>query len=330
MLHRSNRWFAITLASVISSLFLVSAGSALGAAAYPTKPVTLIVPLAAGGAPDATFRLLSSEAEKDLGKKIVVVNRPGPGGATGVAETIIAKPDGYTIGMCAVAMVTIQPLLQDLPFKGPQDLMALVQSNEAPMVLYIKADSPFKTLKEFIDEAKKRPGQVSVGIAGAPYNIPHMQLVLLEKLAGVKFNYVPYGSADHIPAVLGRTTDGAIGQVALLTQHIKAGSLRALAVFASRRAKHLEDIPIVKELGYDITDIPYEFVIAPKGIPSEAIDKLTAAYTKAAKSQAFQEYADRTGLFASYAATEELTRKLRADAERHKKIVDELGWAKKK
>ena len=330
MVHRSNRWLAITPALALSLLLLVSAGSALAAQAYPTKPVTLIVPLAAGGAPDATFRLLSSEAEKDLGRKIVVVNRPGPGGATGVAETIISKPDGYTIGMCAVAMVTIQPLLQDLPFKSPDDLIALVQTNEAPTLIYVKDDSPFKSLKDLIEEAKKRPGQISVGVAGAPYNLLHMQLVLLEKLAGVKFNFVPYGSADHIPAVLGRTVDVGIGQVALLTQHIKAGSTRTLGVFGSKRAKRLEDIPIVKELGYDITDIPYEFVMAPKGIPQEAAEKLIAAFTKAAKSQTFQDYADKTGLEISYAAAEELTRKLRADAERYKKIVDELGWAKKK
>ena len=330
MFHGSNRWLAITPALVLSWLLLVAVGSALGAPAYPAKPVNLIIPLAAGGAPDATFRLLSSEAEKDLGRKIVVINRPGPGGATGVAETIIAKPDGYTIGMCAVAMVTIQPLMQDLTFKGPDDLMALVQTNEAPTLIYVKADSAFQSLKDLVEEAKKRPGQVSVGVAGAPYNILHMQLVLLEKLGGIKFNFVPYGSADHIPAVLGRTVDVGIGQVALLTQHIKAGSTRTLGVFGGKRAKGLEDVPLVKELGYDITDIPYEFVMGPKGMPKEATDKLIAAYTKAAKSHAFQEYADRTGLAIAYADAEELTRKLQASAERYKKIVDELGWAKKK
>jgi tripartite-type tricarboxylate transporter receptor subunit TctC len=231
--------------------------------------------------------------------------------------------------MCAVAMVTIQPLLKDLPYKGPEDMLPLVQSNEAPMVLYVKADSPLKTLKDLVDEAKKRPGQVSVGIVGGNYNIPHVTLVMLEKKAGIKLNLVPYGSSDHVTAVLGGTLEASMGQVAVMTQHIKAGTVRALSVFAGRRSSRLADIPIVKELGYDITDIPYEFVFAPKGVPKEAIDKLTAVYTKAAKSQTFQDYADKTGIFASYAGPEELTKKLRADAERYKAVVQELGWKAK-
>jgi tripartite-type tricarboxylate transporter receptor subunit TctC len=313
---------------LFSFLFLAQAGI-VPAAEYPAKPVSLIVPMAAGGGPDATFRMLSSEAEKELGKKIVIVNRPGPGGAAGVSETILSKPDGYTIGMCAVAMVTIQPLLKDLPYKGPEDMLPLVQSNEAPMVLYVKADSPLKTLKDLVEEAKKRPGQISVGIVGGNYNIPHVTLVMLEKKAGIKLNLVPYGSADHVPAVLGGTIEAAMGQVAVMSQHIKAGTVRGLSVFAGRRSERLADIPIVKELGYEILDIPYEFVFAPKGIPKIAIDKLTVAYTKAAKSQTFQEYADKTGIFASYAGPEELAKKLRGDAERYRAIVQELGWKAK-
>ena len=173
MAKRFSAPLAIFLVIPFSFLVLAQASPAK-AADYPTKPVNLIVPMAAGGGPDATFRMLSSEAEKELGKKVVIINRPGPGGAAGVAETILSKPDGYTIGMCAVAMVTIQPLLKDLPYKGPEDLLPLVQSNEAPMVLYVKADSPLKTLKDLVDEAKKRPGQVSVGIVGGNYNIPHV------------------------------------------------------------------------------------------------------------------------------------------------------------
>ena len=329
MSRRSCRRLTIPLALAVSSLILLSA-AAVQAAAFPTKPVTMIIPFQAGGGPDASFRMLSSEAEKELGRKIVIVNRPGPGGAPGVAETIMSKPDGYTVGFCAVAIATIQPLLQDVPYKGPDDLMPLVQTGEAPTLVYVKADSPYKSLKDLIEDARKRPGQVSLGVTGAPYNLLHVQFVLLEKLAGVKFNFVPYGSADHLPAVLGGIVPAAIGQVALLTQHIKAGTTRALGVFGNQKAKLLPDVPLVKDLGYDITDIPYEFVIGPKGIPKEPTDTLVAAFGKAVKSQAFHEYGERTGLVVSYAGPEELTKKLRADAERHRKLVDELGWSKKK
>ena len=326
MLRASNRWLA-TAVLLLAALLVASCGQ--GAPAYPTKPVTLIIPLAAGGAPDATFRLLASEAEKELGQKIVVVNRPGPGGTVGVAETIQAKPDGYTIGMCAVAMVNIQPLMQDVPYKGPDDLEAIVQVDEAPMLLYVKADSRFKTLKEFVEEAKKQPGQLTVANAGGLYNIPHADLALFEKVAGIKVQTVPYGSGDHLPAVLGGTVDASTGQVALMTQHIKAGPIRALGVFTAERSNSLPDSPTFKEQGYDITHVPYEFVMAPKGLPKEAKDKLVAAFTKAVKSQAFREYAEKSGLVVAYLGPDELTKRLKADAVTYQKLVDEAGWKKK-
>ena len=300
------------------------------APAYPTKAINMIIPLAAGSAPDATFRALAAEAEKDLGQKIVIINRTGPGGTTGVAETIASKPDGYTIGMCAVAMVTVQPHMQDLPYKGPDDLTPIVQADEAYTCIYVKADSPFKSLKDLLDDAKKRPEQITVAVAGGPYNILHIQMVLLEKLAGVKFNLVPYDSAQHVPAVLGGTVAVGIGQVALLTQHTKAGTARSLTVFGSKRAKGMEEIALAKELGYDITDVPYEFVMGPKGLPKEAMDKLVPAFTKAVKSDAFLAYCDKSGLVHAYEPADVLEKKLKDSAARHKALIDELGWAKKK
>lgn len=300
------------------------------APAYPTKAINMIIPLAAGSAPDATFRLLASEAEKDLGQKIVIINRVGPGGTTGVAETLQSKPDGYTIGMCAVAMVTVQQHMQDVPYKGPDDLTPIVQVDEAYTVLYVKADSPFKSLKDVLDEAKKRAEKVTIAVAGGPYNILHIELVLLEKLAGVKFNLVPYDAAQHITAVLGGTVEAGIGQVALLSQHVKAGTMRGLTVFGSKRAKGMEDIAIAKELGYDITDVPYEFVMGPKGLPKEVVDKLVPAFTKAAKSQAFIDYCDKSGLVYAVEPADVLMKKLQNDDIRYKALIDELGWAKKK
>ncbi|MHB1132690.1 MAG: Bug family tripartite tricarboxylate transporter substrate binding protein [Chloroflexota bacterium] len=300
------------------------------APAYPTKTINMIIPLAAGSAPDATFRVLAQEAEKELGQKIVIINRTGPGGTTGVAETIAAKADGYTIGMCAVAMVSVQPLMQDTPYKGPDEMTPIVQVDEAYTVVYVKADSPFKTLKDLVEEAKKRPEKVTVAVSGGPYNILHIEMALLEKLAGVKFNLVPYDSAQHVPAVLGGTVEVGIGQVALLTQHTKAGTLRALTVFGSKRAKGMEDVSLAKEQGYDITDVPYEFVMGPKGLPKEVVDKLVPAFTKAAKSDVFVAYCEKSGLVHAYEPADVLAKKLQNSAATHKALIDELGWAKKK
>ncbi|MCL5109777.1 MAG: tripartite tricarboxylate transporter substrate binding protein [Chloroflexi bacterium] len=303
---------------------------ASSAPAFPTKPINLIVPLAAGGAPDATFRFLADQMEKDLGQKVVVVNRPGPGGTVGVAETMQAKPDGYTVGMCAVAMLTVQPLLQDVPYKGPDDGAVLGQAEFAPMVLYVNAKGQYKTLQELLDAAQKNPGKVTLASGGGLYNIPHVEMALLEQLAGVKFNIVPYGSNDHVPAVLGGTIDGAVGQVALLTQHIQAGNARGLVVFGPGRASGLPDIATAKEQNYNITDIPYEFLLAPKGLPKEISDRLAASFKKGVDSTAFKDYCDKTGLIRQYETPDALMKKLKDDAVRHKKIVDDLGWAAKK
>lgn len=326
MLRSFRRW-PVTFALLLV-LSLATWGCAAGGPAYPTKPVTLIIPFEAGGGPDGTFRMLAQEAEKELGQKIVVVNRTGGTGSVGVAEVIQSKPDGYTVGMCAVAVANIQPLLRDVPYKGPDDMLPLVQATEAPMLLYVKADSPFKTLKDLVDEAKKRPGKVTVSIAGGLYNLPHADVVLFERAAGIKLTAVPYGSAEHLPAVLGGTVEASTGQVAMMTQHIKAGTVRSLGVFSEARAKTLPDVPTFKEQGYDVSLTPYEFVIAPKGLPDAVKDKLVAAFTKAVKSQAFQEYAEKSGIVLAYLGPDDLAKRLKGDAEKYRELVQSAGWKK--
>ncbi|MHB1133090.1 MAG: Bug family tripartite tricarboxylate transporter substrate binding protein [Chloroflexota bacterium] len=325
MFGLSRRLPVFLIVLVVLSLL---ASCAPAAPAYPTKTINMIIPLAAGGGPDATFRVLASEAEKHLGQKIAIINRAGPGGTVGVGELVQAAPDGYTIGMAAVAMLNIQPYLQDVPFKGPEDVMPIVQADEAPMVLYVKADSPHKTLKDFVDAAKKDPGKITVGNVGGSYNIPHVDLVLFEKLAGVKLNIVPYGTADHTPAVLGGTIVASTGQVAAMTQFVKAGQVRALGVFLPQRSPALPDVPTFKEQGYDVVEAPYEFVIAPKGISKEVKDKLVDAFAKAAQSQAFKEYGAKSGVVVSFADNATLTKKLSDDAAKYKKMIDDAGWKK--
>lgn len=321
-----KRWqFALVLLAVLA---MVVSGCA-SQAAFPTKPVTLIIPFAAGGGPDTTFRMLASLAEKELGQKIVIVNREGGAGTVGVAEMLKAPADGYTISMCPVAVLNVQPLLQDTAFKGPEDVLPLVQSNEAPMVLYVKADSPFKTVKDLVDEAKKRPGKVTVGNVGGNYNIPHVDLVLLEQLAGIDLNIVPYGSSDHLPAVLGGTIEASTGQVAMMGQHIKAGTVRALGAMYEKRLSSVPDVPTFKEQGYDITLTPYEFIIAPKGIPQAAKDKLVDAFTKAIKSQEYADFHAKQGSVLAYAGPDELAKRLADDAAKYKQIVQMAGWQKK-
>lgn len=312
---------------VFAATLVVTGSPAMG---YPTKPVTLIVPFKAGSAPDTTFRFLADLVEKDLRQKVVVVNRPGPGGTIGVSEVLQAAPDGYTIGMAAVAIVALQPLLQDLPYKGPDDMTVIAQTNQAQTALAVNASSPWRTLEEFLAEARKRPGQLSVGLGGGLHTILHVQVGLLERSAGVKFNVVPFEAGAQLPAVLGGTIDAVVGQTVLLSPQMKAGKVRALGQFGVRRTHGWEDVPTFRDRGHDITVTAYEFVIAPKGTPKPVADRLSAAFTKAAESAAFRDFGGRRGLEIHPLGSAELAERLRADAKVYRQVVEELGWTKKK
>jgi len=300
------------------------------AASYPTKPVTLIVPFKAGSAPDTTFRVLAELVEKDLGQKVVVLNRPGPGGTIGVSEVLQAAPDGHTIGMAGTGVVLLQPLMQDIPYKGPDDMTLIAYTNAAPTALAVNASSPWRTLDELLAEARKRPGQLSVGLGGGLHTVLHVELALLEKHAGVKFNAVPFDAGAQLPALLGGSIDAAIGQTVLLSPHLKAAKVRALAQVGARRARGWDVVPTLKDLGYDVTVIPYEFVIAPKGTPKPVVEKLATAFRKATESAAFREYGDKRGLEIGHLGPTELAERLRADARVYRQVAEELGWVKKK
>lgn len=307
-------------------IFLVLAPAM--AAEYPTKPIMLIVPFGAGSAPDTTFRILAGQAEKDLAQKVVILNRPGAGGTIGARAVALAAPDGYTIGMSAVAILVLQPLLKDLPYEGPDDFTLVVQTNEAPTALAVNFDSPWRKLNDFLAEARRREGQVSVGLGGGLYSVLHVALALLEKSAGVRFNVVPFEGNAHLTALLGGFVDAAVAQTGLFGQHVKAGKMRVLGQFGSTRVKGYEDVPTFNEQGHAVTLIPYEFIIAPKGTPPAVVDRLAAAFKKAVEGQVFRDYADNRGLLVSYLGSQELSERLREDARLYRQIVKDLGWAK--
>lgn len=318
----------LTAGLLLSLVALVSTVSV--AASYPTKPVTLIVPFKAGSAPDTTFRVLAELAEKDLGQKIVILNRPGPGGTIGVSEVLQAAPDGYTIGMAALAGIVLQPLFQDLPYKGPDDMTLIAQINEAPTALAVSASAPYRTLEEFLAEARKRPGQLTVGLGGGLHTILHVQLALLEKATGVRLSPIPFEAGAQLPALLGGSIDAAIGQTVLFSPQVKAGKVRPLAQSGIKRQKGYEEIPTFKDRGFDITIVPYEFVIAPRGVPRPAVEKLTNAFKRATESAAFKEYADRRGLEVRYLGAVELRERLQTDGKALRQVVEDFGWPKRK
>ncbi len=223
----------------------------LHAAEFPTKEVQIIIPYAAGGATDLIFRALAATTGKYLGKAVIVVNRPGGGGTVGVVEAMKAPPDGYTL-LSAITPLTILPHQVKTTFTY-KDFEPVINVVKDPGMFLVRSDSPWKSLGEFIDYAKKNPEMITVGNSGAGGGV-HLIALAFEKSAGVKFNHIPFaGGGPSVTALLG----GHINAVSVSPpegiEHVKAGKLKIIALFAEKRFELFPDVPTVKEQGIDFT-----------------------------------------------------------------------------
>lgn len=295
---------------------------------YPTQDIRFIMPFEAGSAPDTTFRKLAKLAEEQLGVPLVFVNRPGGGGTVGVSEVVHAKPDGYTIGMSPVAPLTVQTQLQDTGYQGPKDIQPIILTNAAPMVLFVNADSDIKSIDDYVKAAKENPGAIEVGMGGGLHTIIHVEVVRLERETGIELKEVPYGAGKQVLDVVNGTITSAISQPAVAREQAQAGNIRILGIFGEEKPTALEDVPLFTEAGYEVTQIPYEFVVAPKGIAKEKIQVLHDAFEKAMSSEEFTEYVNKFSILRTYAGPDELAEKLSEDAQFYADLIQELGWTK--
>jgi tripartite-type tricarboxylate transporter receptor subunit TctC len=312
-------------------LVLIAAGicaPSATVAAYPEKAVTFFCGFPAGGAMDMTARALTEAARKYFPKPMAVVNRPGAAGTIGAAEIVQAKPDGYTIGITAVAVLTVQPHRTKLPFGSPEDYTPIIKLVNNPICLTVKSDSPWKTIQEFIAYARANPGKVRVGHPGIG-TIPHLNAEQLKVMANIDLTAVPFaGGAESVPAMLG-------GHVEAISQHhsevlpqVQAGKARVLAICEEKRNPLFPDAPTFKEIGYDITSAVYYLVIGPKGLPSQIITKLHDSLKKAMEDPIFVKPMEGKGFYVSYEGPQDLKRRLMRDYEINAKFVDLLKLKK--
>src|SRR4030043_120015 len=219
------------------------------AADFPTKEVQIIIPWAAGGATDLIFRALAATTGQYLGKAVVVVNRPGGAGAVGYTECMQAKPDGYTL-VSAITPLTILPHQVKTAFTS-KNFDPVINVVSDPGMFLVRSEAPWKSLKEFLDYAKRNPEMITVGNSGAGGGV-HLIALAFEKTAGVKFNHIPFaGGGPSVTALLA----GHINAVSVSPpegiEHVKAGKLKIIALFADKRFELFPDVPTVKEQGVD-------------------------------------------------------------------------------
>ncbi len=292
------------------------------AADFPTKEVQIIIPWAAGGATDLIFRALAATTGKFLGKAVIVVNRPGGAGAVGYTEAAQAKPDGYTL-VSAITPLTILPHQVKTAFTY-KDFEPVINVVDDPSMFLVRSDAPWKSLKEFIDYAKKNPDMITVGNSGAGGGV-HLVALAFEKAAGVKFNHIPFaGGGPSITAILG----GHINAVSVSPpegiEHVKAGKLKIIALFADKRFEMFPDVPTVKEQGIDFAMGMWRGLVAPKSTPADVIKKLHDAFKQGMDDPVFKKNAKDMAVNLRYLGPEAFGKLMAHDHEFFGKLVKEI------
>jgi tripartite-type tricarboxylate transporter receptor subunit TctC len=269
----------ILMAVVIASVIAMSAGAVF--AKYPEKPIRVIVAYSPGGGTDVSFRLLAKHAEKYVGVPLVVENRPGAGGEVGFTALAMAKPDGYTIGGINTTPVVAIPIERKAKFTLDSFEPILIVMDD-PCVWAVKADSPFQSLKDVVDEAKKHKKPVlTIGTSGIGGD-DHLAVLAFERQAGIKLVHVPFaGAAPARAALLGGHISlwgGNLGEAVLLHE---AGELRMLGLMAKDRHRFASYLPTYEEQGYPVYMESTRGIAAPAGIAEEKLDFLIDAFSKA-------------------------------------------------
>lgn len=269
---------------VMSVFALVLSFNVLAAEAeYPDKPITYTIPFNPGGESDITARLQEKPLEEVLGVSINVTHKPGGGGAVAWGEfQRTAKPDGYQLIGINIPHIIGQPLLRKDAGYDTDGFNIIMWFHFTPNALIVRADSKFKTLKDFIDFAKDNPKVITVGGSGT-YSANHLETLRLERDAGITLTYIPHtGTGPLVPAVLGGHLT-ALMNYSMLGVQLK-DKVRVLAVASEERVPFLPDAPTFKEQGYDIVGGAFRGVAAPKGTPKEIVDKLAQAFTEVNKT----------------------------------------------
>ncbi|GAA5175746.1 tripartite tricarboxylate transporter substrate binding protein [Modicisalibacter zincidurans] len=276
-------------------------GTTLGASAsalaqsedYPSKPVELIVPWSPGGGSDTLMRLISNNAEEYLDQPMPVINMPGVSGTTGLKELSKREPDGYTVGQIHEGLLVANATgLTDLNW---DDFTPVAAMTASPQYLTVNADSPWQTFDEFVDYAKKNPGEIRVGVTLG--GIPHVQAAMIEDAANLSFRYVGFeGTGARIRSLVGGNIDAAIGDIASSGEFVKNGDLRFLAVGSAERQEETPDVPTFKELGYDSLSLNIvRGLIAPKGTPEDKVAVLADAMQQLSQDEEFIQQVRNAG-----------------------------------
>ena len=315
------RGLARILAAALVALTLASAP----AAAFPDKPVELTVLFGAGSAADLLARKLAELAGKDLGQPVAVVNRTGAGGAVGYTHVRGQSPDGYALVWNSNSVSTAYHA-GNMKFDYTAFAGVAALTSE-PVSLAVKADAPWKDIRELMAHAKANPGQVRLGNSGRG-SFTHLVAVALENRTGTKLTHVPFGRELAVTTVLGDKIEASVQLPAEIMAQVTGRQVRVLAISGEKRLASLPEVPTFKEAGVDLTMSLWRGVAVPKGAPEAVIARLERAFTQAAQSAEFRDFATRMGAVVEVRGAKDFDAFLARDDRDIAALMEQIGLRK--
>jgi len=309
-------------------------GAALGLAAclvqaqYPDKPITMIVPFPPGGVADTVARPVAEALSRELGQGVIIENKAGAGGSVGIAQAARAAPDGYTV-LLSLSSISVLPeadkiLGRKAAFQLDQ-FVPIARITADPTVLIVRADSPWKTLQEFIDDAKRQPGVLDYGSSGI-YGSMHVPMEMLKASAGIDITHVPFtGAGPAVAALLGGQVDAISSGPSSVMQHIQAGKLRALAQWGDAPLAALPEIPTLISQGYDAKFVQWSAIFVPTGTPATVVERLRTASRKVLNDPKVQQTILGAGSPVQYMDAPEFAAYWKTDAAAMAQAVQRIG-----
>jgi tripartite-type tricarboxylate transporter receptor subunit TctC len=307
------------LALGILSLF----GSAFAQSAYPSKPIKLLVPFAAGGTTDLIARVIADPLGRELGQPVIVENRGGGGGSIGAAETARATPDGYHLGIATVSTTATNPAINPkIPYNVATDFTPVINIAATPNVIAANPQFAGKNYKQFLEEIKKNPAKYSYASPGTG-SITHLMMEMYKLSTGTDMMHVPYRGSG--PAL----NDAVAGQVPLIFDNlpsalpfIKEKRLVALVVAAPERVPAMPDVPTFKEVGLEpVNRMAYYGIVGPKNLPKEIVDKVNAATRKVLQDPAIRKRIEETGSIIQAGTPERFAQQMKEELAVYKDVV---------
>lgn len=295
--------------------------------AFPSKSVRIIVALAPGGSADKLARTLAPKLSAKWGQSVVVENLPGASSSIGTGQVVRSRPDGHTLLVGDDQIAINAALERKLPYDSIKDLRGVTKAVVNPQLLLVRPGLGVKTLEEFVALAKKKPGQITVGIPGGVGSLQQLALVMLTKQLGIETNDIPYpGGGPILLDMLGGHLDATLVTLAAATGHVREGTLIPLGVSTPQRSKALPDVPTLQELGVEGYSIAtWQGIVAPRGVPDAVVQKLYHDFAEVLKEPAVSKQLEEMGYNVAASTPEELDANIVRDIQTFSRVARESG-----